>query len=183
MARFAKKRPLLLMVLLLVCTVALINCGQGSSRSVPTPTPISTPTPKPIICASCITVGEPSLKTLGQSTNSLQSINGIQSTNGMQYQLSFVITNNGEVTLSNFEVDLKIDAQTATTTDSNSQTITNSTTVSGHSQFTYQVGDPNVADSGISLPNPPPSSVHMKITIVQNGTTPASWDGQVNVPA
>jgi len=134
-------------------------------------------------------VGEPSLKTLRQSTNSgqgingLQGINGIQNTNGTQYQLSFVITNNGEVTLSNFEVDLKTDAQTATTTDSNSQTITNSTiAVSGHSQFTYQVGDPGVAGSGISLPNPPPSSVHMKITIVQNGTTLASWDGQVNVP-
>jgi hypothetical protein len=168
MVGFTKKRPLLLMMLMLVCTVILINCGQGSSSSVssptpvPTPTPTPTPTPQPIVCTSCITVGEPSLKKLGD---------------GGQYLLSFVITNNGDVPLSNFKVDVKVEAQIASIKVTNSQTSTGSTSVPGHSQFTYQVGNP------ITLPNPQPSTAHVTVTLTQNTTTLASWDGQVDVPA
>ena len=172
MARFTKKRPLLLIILMLVCTVTLINCGQGSSSNVssPTPAPKPTPTPQPTVCASCITMGEPSLKKLGESSD------------GLHYLLSFVITNNGDGALSKFVVDIKEEAQTATTNQSNSETSTSSTSIPGHSQFTYQVGDPNVTTSGITLPNPPPSSIHVTVTLTLNGTPLAHWDGQVNVP-
>ena len=169
MARSAKNPPLLLIVLMLVCLVALVNCGQGSKGSVSlSPTP--TPPPRPTGCTSCITVGEPSLEKLDESTD------------GVRYRLSFVITNNGESTLSNFEVSLRVEAQTATTQQSDSETSTSSSPISGHGQFTYQFGDPNTADSGITLPNPPPSSVRITVTLMQDTTTLANWDGQINVP-
>lgn len=171
MARFAKKRPLLLILLLLVCTVTLISCGQGNSSSISFPTPTPESTLRPTVCTSCVTLGEPSLKRLGESTD------------GTHYLLSFVMTNNGNDTLSNFEVNLKVEAQTATTHQSISRISSSSTPVAGHSRFTYQMGDPNVANSGITLPNPPPSSVHVTVTLMLNVTTLASWDGQVNFPA
>ena len=90
-----------------------------------------------------------------------------------------MITNNGDGALSKFVVDIKEEAQTATTNQSNSETVPVHS-ILGHSQFTYQVGDPNVTTSGITLPNPPPSSIHVTVTHAEwryPGTL--GWAGQL----
>lgn len=195
MTKYSKKHLFLLIALLLALAITIIGCNQASNSSTSTtkPTQQSTQqltqqstqqstqqttrqnqqqTPQqPTTCGSCITLGNFSFQKIGQSM-------------GMnQYQLSFVITNNGDATLSNFDVSIKIEARDATTQESLQQTSSSTTPISGHSQFTYQFGNPSVAStSSITFPDPPPSSAHVTVTLTQN-TTLVSWDGQVNIPA
>ena len=178
MALYTKRHLLLVSVFLLLATGLLSSCGQGSSGSAATPTPTATatptvtPTPQPTVCASCFSIGQPSLSKLGPVNGSLA------------YQLTFLITNSGTADLTNFEVDLKVEAQTATSTTSSSQTLSNSgIVVPGHGQYTYKVGDSSSPSSGILLPDPPPATAHITISIMVNSTTVANWDGQVDVPA
>ena len=102
---------------------------------------------------------------------------------GTQYLLSFEIKNHGDIPINSFEIDFRIETRTGTMTTSNAQTISNDTSVPAHSQVNYKIGDPSDMLSGISLPYPPPTSVHVTLNLILNDTTLASWNGQVNLPA
>jgi hypothetical protein len=183
MSSFTRKHTLLLVLLLLLICSMLISCSQGSNQgssqvnssniSVES-TSTSEPSPTAAICTACVIIDTPSLTKLTPSQQG-----------GELYQLTFVITNHGMAPLNNVQVSMSMDGHTDAATFSYNHSIGNGATIGVHEQATYHIGDADESKSDFSmtLPNPPPASVHVAIKLQADRRPVTSWDGQVTVPA